>query len=242
MRGLQLPLGVQLADRATLDNYFTGPNVELVTALRALSNPASRPLLFIYGAVGSGKTHLLQALTAQAASNCAAAYVPLRQFEMEVPDVLEGLDALDLVCLDDLDAIAGRQEWMLAVLRLLDQLRTRGANAVVSAGAAPERLARALPDLVTRLSAAAVFGLKPLNDSDRQRLLQERAAERGLQLAEEAGLLLLAQLPRDTGSLLLALDELDQDSLRAQRRLTVPFVTDWLRRRAVANRIRHGFR
>lgn len=236
MRGLQLPLGVQLADRATLDSYFPGPNAELVAALRALTDGDGSPWLFIYGATGSGKTHLLQALTAQAAGDCAAAYVPLRQFSMEAPDVLEGLDVLDLVCLDDLDAITGRQDWKLAILRLLDQLRARGANGVVSARSPPERLGLALPDLVTRLSAAAVFGIRPLNDSDRQRLLQERAAERGLQLAEDASLLLLGQLPRDTGSLLLALDELDQDSLRAQRRLTVPFVTDWLRRRAAGGR------
>lgn len=231
MKGLQLPLGVHLADRATLDSYFTGPNGEVTAALRAQAGPGGAPLLLVYGAPASGKSHLLQGLTAAAATQVGAAYVPLRQFGDEAPDVLEGLEALDLVCLDDLDAIVTRPDWVLAVLRLLDRLRAHGARCVVSAAAPPDRLGIALPDLVTRLAAAAVYGLRPLNDTDRQRLLLERACERGLQLAEEASRLLLAQLPRDTGSLLAALDDLDRDSLRAQRRLSLPFVADWLRRR-----------
>lgn len=232
MKGLQLPLGVHLADRATLDSFFPGPNAEAVAAMRALSLPAGAPLLFLYGAAGSGKSHLLQGLTAEAAARGSVAYVPLRQFESEAPEVIEGLELLDLVCLDDIDAIGGRPEWRLAILRLLDQLRAHGARCAMTARAPPDRLRLGLPDLATRLAAAAVYGLKPLNDPERQRLLQERAAERGLQLAEDAGRLLLAQLPRDTGSLLEALDLLDRDSLRAQRRLSLPFVAEWLRQRA----------
>ena len=229
MKGLQLPLGVQLADRANLDNYFSGPNHEAVTALRALARPGATATLYLYGAPGSGKSHLLQGLTAMAAAGGTAAYLPLRQFADEAPDVTEGMEQLDVVCIDDLEAIIGHPVWMLALLRLLDRLRSHGARCVVAAGAAPERLGLGLTDLVTRLHAATVYGLRPLNDADLQQLLQDRAAERGLQLAEDAGRRLLAQLPRDTGSLIAVLDSLDRDSLRAQRRLSLPFITQWLR-------------
>lgn len=234
MKGLQLPLGVQLADRANLDNFFAGPNQEAVAALRALATSPESATLFLYGAKGSGKSHLLQGVTALSASHCAAAYLPLRQFADDGPELVEGMDALDLVCIDDIDAIGERPDWLLAILRLLDRLRSHGSRCLVAAGAAPERLPLGLADLVTRLNAATRYGLKPLNDEDRQRLLQDRAAERGLQLAEEAGRLLLAQLPRDTGSLIAVLDALDRDSLRAQRRLSLPFISQWLRENTAA--------
>ena len=100
---------------------------------------------------------------------------------------------------------------------------------MVSALAAPERLQLPLPDLRTRLAAAAVYGLKPLSDHDRIGLLLERARTRGLDLPEDAARHLLSRLPRDAGSLVGAVDRLDRALLTAQRKLTLSFVQQWLR-------------
>ncbi|MGH8482690.1 MAG: DnaA regulatory inactivator Hda, partial [Nevskiaceae bacterium] len=63
MKGLQLPLGVQLPDTASFETYCAGPNAETVAALRAVLAPDAPPVLLLYGPPGSGKSHLLQALT-----------------------------------------------------------------------------------------------------------------------------------------------------------------------------------
>ena len=247
MKGLQLPLGVQLSSAASFETYFDGPNAEAVAALRAQLDPTAPPLLLVYGAPGSGKTHLLQALTASAAAPSASAddlksfsmtsaaktrscaYLPLRQFVSEGIEALEGLHEAEVVCLDDIDAVLNEAAWPLALLRFLDRLRAQGGRCALSAAAPPERLNCALPDLLTRLSAAAVYGLKPFSDEARGQLLLERANSLGLQLAEDAARYLLSQLPRGTGQLLGALDALDRAALSAQRRLSLPFVQQWLR-------------
>ena len=51
-----------------------------------------------------------------------------------------------------------------------------------------------------------------------------RAQERGFELPDETGRYLMSRYPRDLSSLFAVLDRLDQASLQAQRRLTVPFV------------------
>lgn len=230
MRGAQLPLGVQLSDAASFESYHAGPNAELVAALRALARGAGPPLLFLFGPVGSGKSHLLQALTREAAHDRACAYLPLARFgAADAAEALEGFEQADLVCVDDVDALAAAPAGALALLRLLDQLRAGGARCVLAATAPPERLGLTLSDLRTRLSAAALYGMRPLTDADREALLLERARARGLELPGDAARALLARLPRDAGSLVAALDRLDRDLLTAQRRLTLAFVQQWLR-------------
>ena len=58
--------------------------------------------------------------------------------------------------------------------------------------------------------------------------LRQRARLRGLELGDEVMAYLSKHLARDTHSLFRFLDRLDQASLAAKRRLTVPFVRELL--------------
>jgi DnaA family protein len=215
MKGQQLPLSVQLRESASFDSFFAGPNALAVKALRELAGS-----VLIYGAVGSGRTHLLQAVARE--RRCP--YLPLTELRALGADALQGLEQPAVLCLDDLDAVSDDCDWALALLRLLDARRSHALSTVLSANAAPDRIATTLPDLRTRLTLSAVFGLKPLDDDQRVQLLQERARARGLELPVEVSNWLMKQLPRDTGSLLGALETLDRAALSAKRRLTLPFV------------------
>ena len=73
--------------------------------------------------------------------------------------------------------------------------------------------------------------LQPLDEEEQMAALQLRARLRGFELPDDAAQFLLRRLPRDMATLCAFLDELDEASLVAQRRLTVPFVRDGARRR-----------
>ncbi len=231
MIGRQLPLSVQLADAAAFDNFHAGPNATVLAALRTLAEGDADGSMLIHGPAGSGRTHLLQAASREAATlRRRAAYLPLASFVDESPAVLRGFETLDLVCLDDIDTSLHDRSWAQALLRLLDAVRAHGGVCLLSAAAAVERLAIApLPDLRTRLSACATFALKRLTDEDRATLLRSRARHRGLELSDEVLDFLLRRLPRDVPSLMQALDLLDRDALELKRRLTIPFVQQALR-------------
>ena len=53
----QLTLGIRLRDDATFDNYFTAQNDQVVHDLQM----QKEPYVFLFGANGTGKSHLLQA-------------------------------------------------------------------------------------------------------------------------------------------------------------------------------------
>jgi DnaA family protein len=234
--GEQLPLSVALRPAVSFDDFHPGPNRQAIALLRTLAGDTPAPGgVFLYGATGSGRTHLLQALARETHSRGRrSAYLPMAGFAASGPQALDGFGMMDLLCLDDVDAVLAMPGWALALLRLLDTLRARGAAIALTASTPPERASVALPDLATRLSACAVAGLKPLQDEDRLQMLATVARSRGLDLSREAARRLLAELPRDAGSLLATIDALDEASLRAQRRLTLSFVNQWLRQQRAA--------
>lgn len=220
----QLPLGIRLRDASVFSSFHPGPNREVYARLRELQPAGPAPVLWIHGPAGSGKTHLLQAVCASwGTAGRRAFYVPLAQLGSERPDLLMSAELLDVVCVDDVDAVAGDSGWERALFRLFTASQESATRLVFAALAPPASIGLNLPDLASRLASGLVLALRPLGEQDTISALRLRAAERGLELPEETVQYLMRRLPRDLASLCAFLDELDEAALVAQRRLTVPF-------------------
>jgi DnaA family protein len=221
----QLPLGIGLRDSATFDSFLPERN-ELV--LQALQDD-SEAMLYLWGPSGCGKTHLLQAVCHHAVThNVIPAYLPLADLATLSPAILEGMEQQAVIAIDDIQALAGLRDWEEALLHLYNRVRDAGHRLVVSGAAAPHGLGLFLPDLITRLGWGPVFRLVPLDDAGKRRALQLRARRRGMVISKEVADYLLRRSPRDMNSLFTLLDRLDQASLAAQRKLTIPFVRELL--------------
>ena len=119
-------------------------------------------------------------------------------------------------------------EWNAAIFRLHTLLQDGAGRLVVASSAPPASLTFTLPDLRSRLLAADVHQLAELDEAGQCEALRLRAAGRGLELSDEAALYLVHRLPRDMHSLFAVLDQLDEASLAAQRKLTIPFLRNAL--------------
>ncbi len=229
----QLPLGVQLGVSLRFETFHAGTNAEAVEALRRLASGDSRVPVWIFGLAGAGKSHLMQAACAFAGSEGqTAAWLPLGALTHEGPALLDGLEQLDLVAVDDLDRIAGNSGWERALFTLYNSLAERRGRLALAATGPPAALGFRLPDLASRLAASEVHRLQPLSEMEQAEALRRRASHRGLELPEETLGFLTRRAPRDFATLCRMLDQLDIESLAAQRRLTIPFVRDWLARGA----------
>ncbi len=180
---------------------------------------------WLAGAAGLGKTHLLQAACHEAAAHgLRPAYLPLDAADTLRPDMLEGLEALDLVCLDGIDTVAGEDDWEAGLFGLINAARNAHTRLVFCGRRTPAHIGVRLPDLASRLAWGPVLQLAPLDDAQKRAALMARARELGLELPAAAADYLGRHFGRDLAGQLARLEELDRASLAAGRRLTVPFI------------------
>lgn len=231
---MQIPLGIRLQDSSVFESFLPGRNRPVVNALSSLASgeQAGAPTcIWLHGPTGAGKTHLLQAVCALAGhEGRGAAYLPLPQVAEFGAELLAGFGELAVVCLDDAQAIAGHSAWERSLFRLHQELYENGGRLLVSGPMPPAALPFKLRDLASRLNGGLVLTLQPLEEPEQIAALQLRAQLRGLELPDETAQYLLRRLPRDMAHLYRFLDQLDQASLIAQRRLTVPFVKEVMER------------
>mgnify|MGYP005986694655 FL=1 len=221
----QLPLGVSLQDEARFENFMTGENGLVCSMLRQAAEGRGEQFLYIWGYEGVGCSHLLQAAchTAEPLKRTAV-YLPLADLISLSPVILEGMEHLNLVCVDNVEAIAGNKVWEEALFHLYNRIRQEQNTLIVAANTPPRQLTIKLPDLVSRLSWGGVFSVSELNDEGKAAAIAMRAKIRGFELTEEVAKYLVHHASRNMSDLCLMLERLDKASLMAQRKVTIPFI------------------
>jgi DnaA-homolog protein len=225
----QLPLSVGLRDDCLLENFYPGDNAQAINHIQQLARGLGERFIFVWGAKGVGRTHILQGACHLAHQHQRrSVYLAIPDIISQSPRLLEGLERVDLVCLDDFESIAGNAIWEEALFHFFNRHRAEQRGLLIAAHAAPKALGIQLPDLQSRLTWGVTYLLHPLNDEDLLAALKLRAHQRGLELNDEVGMFLIRRVTRAMPKLYERLDRLDEASLAAKRRLTIPFVKDVL--------------
>ncbi len=228
----QIPLALRWPRRQRFEDFHDGDNAAAVAAVRRAASEAQAPWVFLAGAAGSGRTHLLAA-ACQAASEAGwrVQYLPLGSLRGPAAEAIRGSGGCDLLALDDVDALAGDREAEHALFDLYNRCRAEGATLLFAASAPPAQLPLVLPDLRSRLGMCTLALLRSLSEGERRDVLRGRALARGIELDDAVLDWLFVHHARDLGALGALLDEIDRASLAAKRRVTVPFLRQLLRDR-----------
>lgn len=222
----QIALDIGLARGATLANFCAGPNEAALAHLRLWAgSPTRSPVpTYLWGAGGSGKTHLLEAV-AQALCEQGAACGWLDPSLHEPPEFDE---SWAVVLMDDVERYSAVQQHAAFNWFVNAQTLQRG---VLAAGAVPPADLRLREDLRTRLGWGHVFHLQVLSEPERRAVLRQAADERGIFLGDEVMDFMLTRFSRDLGSLMRLLDQLDGYALQTKRAVTIPLIRSMLENR-----------
>ena len=220
-RAYQYPFAFTLRQEVGFDSFSCqAANAPLLHFLRGFSDASDR-LCLVHGAAGSGKSHLLQALCRQVEQ---AVYLPLKQLLDHGPDTLDGLADFPLLVIDDVQAIAGNTAWEHRLFALFNAVHGGSGRLCLAASLPAAQLPLQLADLRSRLQLCVAFEVHELDDAGKAEVLRQNAAQRGMELKEDAAHYILLHSARGMQALLDVLDVLDRQSLAEQRRLTLPFI------------------
>lgn len=217
----QLILDIAQQPAPSFENFITAGNNELIDVLRIKTlNHDHEPQLYLWGATGCGKTHLLKAcvLAAQKLDR-SAAYFDAADFS--VAPSLE----FDLIAIDNVELLDNAAQ--IKLFNLINRVREERGR-LLAAGSAPPPLLPLREDLTTRLAWNLVYQVHPLSDADKLYALTQIARERGFELHSGVAEYLMHHWRRDLPSLIGAIESLDRHSLQLQRPVTVPLLKELL--------------
>ncbi len=239
----QIPLQLAVDRACRFDNFWPGPNKELVDALRwNLVNSSDARWIYLQGAEGTGKSHLLQACCQSLAdSGFLALYISFPEFlayclsfvdagTEQGDQWVEAFIDADWLLIDDIEHdFSGEptQRKMLeeCFFQLLNRCLLDRKPQLVFASQKPlNELGFQLPDLRSRLGLVEVMNLKTLSDQEMHEWLDFKAERLGFKFEKDAVAFLLRRWPRDLNALNQALETLNTFSLSQQRRITIPAI------------------
>jgi DnaA family protein len=219
----QLSLPVGLKDTDSFASFIPGQNAQACSHLNTLfsqfeTKMVNNWLTYLFSDSGMGKSHLLYASCQQAelvGETCI--YLSFNEKQYMSPDVLLGFD--------DIENLQGERAWQVAVFDLINRVKEQNNSCLVITGnQPPKNLSLELPDLISRLSWGTNFQLYSLTDEQRRQALIVKAQHRGLNMSKDVAKYLVNHWQRDMPALIASLDILDEQSLKQQRKLTIPFV------------------
>jgi DnaA-homolog protein len=210
---MQLALDLLLDPIPTLENFIVGSNAELIGHLQT---PPSRTI-FIWGESGSGKTHLLKAMST-AAKEETGLYASANAFPLLDAETLP-----DVLCLDQLENISpDNLDWLFA----LQNLYRASTNKLllIASRLAPKAIADHLgtrDDVSSRLAWGLTLQVKELSDAQKQEALAAFFEHRGTEISADVIPYLLTRHSRNIKDLASLADKVDRYAFSQKRALTL---------------------
>ncbi|MCV2867037.1 chromosomal replication initiator protein DnaA [Defluviimonas sp. WL0002] len=185
----ELP-GAPLDSRFTFDTFVVGKPNELAHAAArrvAEGGPTTFNPLFLYGGVGLGKTHLMHAIAHELRTRrpeLRVLYLSAEQFmyrfiqalrEKQVMDFKEMFRAVDVLMVDDVQFIAGKDSTQEEFFHTFNALVDQNKQIVISADRAPGEIKDLEERIKSRLQCGLVVDLHPTDYELRLGILQQKA-------------------------------------------------------------------
>jgi len=190
----------QLNPKFRFDNYVVGSSNQFANAAaRAVANSPSRSYnpLFIYGAVGMGKTHLMHAIGRDLLDRYPSmriVYTSSERFMNEMVNCIRSdrmpafhrhYRSADVLLVDDIQILAGKERTQEEFFHTFNELYDHQKQIVISSDSAP----KSTPGLVERLRSRFEWGLmvdiQPPDLETKMAILDKKAEMEGVSLPED---------------------------------------------------------
>ena len=199
-----------LNPRYTFDNFIKGDSNQFAraAALAVANNPGGtsfNPLL-IYGGVGLGKTHLIQAIGNHVHGHGKAKrvmYISSEKFTVEFVDAIQGdkmsefsnfYRSLDVLIVDDIQFFSGKEKTQDNFFHTFNALHQLGKQIVLSCDKPPKELQGLNERLISRFQWGLIADIQPPDLETRIAILRKKTMDEGIELRQDVIELLVANV------------------------------------------------
>ena len=222
----QLALQIQINERASLDNFFISKNnnkaIQILKNILERSNNGAQ--IFIDDLGSNGKSYLLQAICNDFSnSNNSTIYIPMQKAINLEPSILEGINDLNLICLDDIDLISNQRDWELALFNLINECYEKDCFLLLSGSI--EKL-EVIPDLISRIKKMEILRLKAIDDDELLRATQSISKNLNIEISDKNMNYLINNSRRDIKTVFGILSQLEKESLERKKSIGLNLIKE----------------
>ena len=222
----QLALQIQINERASLDNFFISKNnnkaIQILKNILERSNNGAQ--IFIDDLGSNGKSYLLQAICNDFSnSNNSTIYIPMQKAINLEPSILEGINELNLICLDDIDLISNQRDWELALFNLINECYEKDCFLLLSGSI--DKL-EVIPDLISRIKKMEILRLKAIDDDELLRATQSISKNLNIEISDKNMNYLINNSRRDIKTVFGTLSQLEKESLERKKSIGLNLIKE----------------
>ncbi|MFH1643302.1 MAG: chromosomal replication initiator protein DnaA [Patescibacteria group bacterium] len=200
LQEFKLKKDTNINPRYTFDNFVIGPFNELAQAAAwavAKSPGEVYNPLFIYGKVGLGKTHLLQAIGNDIISNFEkkkVKYIPAERFtsglvsaisKRTIAEFKEKYKEIDVLILDDVQFLAGKEKTQEEFFHIFNYLYEANKQIILSSDRPPKAIASLAERLRSRFEGGMIADISYPDYETRMAILQNKCVEKKIDFSND---------------------------------------------------------
>ena len=214
----------------------------LAAAQQVADNPGgSYNPLFLYGGVGLGKTHLMQAVGAAMLSQNPSAQVVYLHSERFVADMVKGLQlnaindfkrfyrSVDALLIDDIQFFAGKERSQEEFFHTFNALLESGQQMILTCDRYPKEIVGLEERLKSRFGWGLTVAVEPPELETRVAILMKKAAEADINVPEAAAFFIAQKIRSNVRELEGALKRVIANAHFTGQPITTPFIQECLK-------------
>jgi len=170
------------------DNFLTGSSNKLAyeASIKVSENISHYNPLYIYGGVGMGKTHLLNAIGLELKKNNKVMFISAERFMYQFVKSLKSNDMVrfkeyfrntDILLIDDIQFMNGKEAMQEEFFHTFNALLDKGSQIIVSADRAPNKLSRIQERIKSRFSGGLVVDIQKPDHELRKKIVEQKTEE-----------------------------------------------------------------
>ena len=170
------------------DNFLTGVSNKLAyeASIKVSENISHYNPLYIYGGVGMGKTHILNAIGLELKKNNKVMFISAERFMYQFVKSIKSNDMVkfkeyfrntDILLIDDIQFMNGKEAMQEEFFHTFNALLDKGSQIIVSADRAPNKLSRIQDRIKSRFSGGLVVDIQKPDYDLRKKIVEQKIDE-----------------------------------------------------------------